>query len=425
MPSRAGLTDNVSACIIDGLGGVGKTEVAKSFVRANQHQFDAIIFLVADHRLRLLEQCAQVASYLGLIDTPLDTNCNDGRDKLMMWLSSPVKKLGFPAENPDRLNGVPEDRAKWLIIFDNADDPNILFDFWPLSGFGSILITSRNPNLRTEYFNSAKGWTLEGLPMQDAMSLLKRLTLSDQKSEEVDAAARTIVQSLEGLPLAVHQIGWIIKRRRLSLNTFVKKYARNANLYALFEVRRITRGYGDNLGSVWAFDTLEMEDKAALKVLNCLALLDPTCVQDEITSNIIQNNVIDGVSMTTYEYDCVLTRLIECSMVQINRKDTSLHLHRLVQAVARTRMSASVSVFEDIFVLVSNSVAESWAYRSGKTNTRGLISRWQHCCAVYPHIVHLGHVARELLEVQETMYISIIFVDLLCEAAWYDFQNRT
>lgn len=36
------------------------------------------------------------------------------------------------------------DEAKWLLMFDNADDPELLFDWWPATDVGSVIVIGRD-----------------------------------------------------------------------------------------------------------------------------------------------------------------------------------------------------------------------------------------------------------------------------------------
>lgn len=81
---------------------------------------------------------------------------------------------------------------EWLLVFDNADDPDIdLYQFFPPSTGGNILITSRNPQLCTH----APGahYQVSNMEEDDAVQLL--LTSSSQEvTDENLILAREIVQ---------------------------------------------------------------------------------------------------------------------------------------------------------------------------------------------------------------------------------------
>jgi hypothetical protein len=53
--------------------------------------------------------------------------------------------------------------ANWLIVFKNADQPEIINDFWPSNGYGSILVTSRDPMTKTQFFFGDEGLEVEPL----------------------------------------------------------------------------------------------------------------------------------------------------------------------------------------------------------------------------------------------------------------------
>lgn len=421
LPSQADSvpTLNLLTYIITGLGGVGKTEVARYFAIQNKQQFNAIIFLVADQRERLSQKYAEIAACLGLVESRTSPDPEDDREKLKSWLENPVKVPSEVSEVPSRSNGKNENKAKWLLILDNADDPQVLNDFWPVSGFGSVLVTSRDPSMRIQYYPFSDGVTLEGLPTQDAMTLLKTVTRSDKETDENDSAAQTIVRRLEGLPLAIVQIGFIITRRSLSLRDFIRDYAKASDYHKLYDECCITNGYEHSLGSVWAFDSLEAEDSPALSLLSVLSMLDPICVQEEVILRSLDNSTMNDYPHTRRDYNDALARLIERSMVERDRDNGSLRLHRLVQDVARARIAKRVAYLTDAFDLAWKSVSSCFPFRNEEINTAGSVKRWQRCSVMYTHIVQLSQVARELLESQQNFIFYLEFVDLLYEAAWY------
>jgi hypothetical protein len=70
---------------------------------------------------------------------------------------------------------------KWLLFFDNADDPKInLNHFLPHCNHGKILITSRNPGLCV--YSGAQS-LVSGMGETDAIVLLLRTAAQDNSCE--------------------------------------------------------------------------------------------------------------------------------------------------------------------------------------------------------------------------------------------------
>lgn len=415
LPSRAQSAESLLAVIVSGLGGVGKTEIVREFVRTYESHFDAVFFLVADDRERLRQQCTDVALEMGLISQQPVQNIDDALLHLKTWLANPVRNVSSPGERPNRLSGHRKEKAKWLLVFDNADNPDILSEFWPATGFGSVLVTSRDPNTSTQYYPSAKHIELEPMSTEEATTLLKNLTHTKGGSEN-DAAAEKIVQQLDGLPLAIDQIGSIMAQQRLSLHTFVQYYP---DYHSLYDQRSYKRGYEYSLGSVWAFDVLQQKDKRALQLLNVFAMLDPAQIPETILLNTLQYHEVRDYPRDTTEYLVVSSRLIAQSMVRRDSGNETFSIHRLVQDVARARLVRDLATCLSIFTIVSKSVKASWSHRTQEINQHGLVSRWNQCRTIYPHIVKLHFVAKEMINAHQSLTFSAGFIELLYEAAWY------
>ena len=114
----------------------------------------------------------------------------------------------------------------WLLILDNADDPLLdISRFFPLGNRGTIIITSRNPDIKCHA--PLRSRMLRDMETDDAITLLLRsadLLSEDQKLRDLSLK---IVQTLGHLALAVSHAGASIRQRTCSLEDYLEIYQRN------------------------------------------------------------------------------------------------------------------------------------------------------------------------------------------------------
>lgn len=247
------------------LGGVGKTEIASEWVLRRRDRFDAIFWVRVDEIAKLDHAFSQIAVTLGL-EEAMDSKSHIVSRKLVKgWLSKPFKSKTSNEE------------ATWLIVFDNANDPWKLVDYWPIQSGGSVLITSRDPHAKSIFSSEPNGIDLDPFTASEAGELLRELTHDADK----DCVALKIAETLGGLPLAITQMAGIVKRQQLRLSEFYDAYLEQFN-HAVFHGLRYGPGqpsYAHTISTVWVFESLGAEAKALLDVLS---FLDPDGIEEFI-----------------------------------------------------------------------------------------------------------------------------------------------
>ncbi|MDQ0604954.1 hypothetical protein QF037_009299 [Streptomyces canus] len=115
----------VAVQALHGRGGLGKTQLAIEYAHRFAGEYELAWWIAAEDPALIPGQLAQLAARVGA--APAGT---------------------APAEAVELLLGELGTMSRWLLVFDNAEDPSALAPFLP-GGSGHVLITSRNPHWRT------------------------------------------------------------------------------------------------------------------------------------------------------------------------------------------------------------------------------------------------------------------------------------
>jgi len=114
--------------------------------------------------------------------------------------------------------------VRWLIVFDNVEDPTVLEPFWPCGSHGAIILTSRNGDVSRYFSGTSKSVEVSPFsPIVGCEFLASLVTESDGTtlSEEDYNAVQTITDALGNLPLAINLIGGQISSSRMSPKQFL------------------------------------------------------------------------------------------------------------------------------------------------------------------------------------------------------------
>ncbi|KAL7794447.1 tetratricopeptide repeat domain-containing protein [Trichoderma ceciliae] len=406
LPSKNKVTASSTALrqfALCGFGGIGKTETAREFARRHKESFDAVFWVVADEIAKLDNHFQQISLALGLETSSECKSQVVSREIVKGWLSNSRKHLSGPDEfvHP----GQARSEADWLLIFDNADDPMILADYWS-QGSGSILITSRDPLAKSIFTRRPLGLDLGPLSQKDSLSLFSHLTTVSNELE--GDAARKIADALGGVPLAISQMAGIIRRQDLTLSEFLELYADHEEHASLYETK---------------FDT----NLVTSKLLELISFLDPDNIGEDLLMTASTELLSEGAQFKKSNYIEARSDLLQSSLIYRDKEKQQISVHRLVQDAILTTMDMAEKQL--MFDQVVRILWAGWPSAMPKpsrepelpqpksTGGRLHVARWPICASIYPHVIRIHQFWSTISDMSEAT--SLLFAKLLSEAAWY------
>jgi tetratricopeptide (TPR) repeat protein len=308
---------------LSGLGGVGKTQLALEYAYRYGLEYHAVFWIAAETEKLIVTSVLRIAEVLQL---PGHNDKNQQRvvAAVQRWLST---------------------HQKWLLIWDNVEDLDLLNRFLPASRYGAVLLTTRCQALGT----LAQGMDLLPMEQQEGMQLLFRRArllevaateeqmqqFAQQMPQQYEAAAE-LVEEMAGLPLALDQAGAYLEKTRCGLLAYRD----------LFHTRRAAllqqRGEGSLHHPASVFTTFILAVTVATHrhpavgdLLRVCALLQPAVIPEEL---FLQGGehlgpVLQAVCSDPLEWNRVVAVAGSYSLLQRQPEEQTFSLHRLVQAV--------------------------------------------------------------------------------------------
>jgi tetratricopeptide (TPR) repeat protein len=332
---RADLQKNKRQAL-SGLGGIGKTQIAVEYANRYRDEYTVVFWTFAGSEQSVNSGFSAIAK---LLDLPQKDSAEQS------VITSAVKR--WFDENDD-----------WLLVFDNADHPEILPGFLPQQRRGHVLLTSRaHVFQKIGVFKPQEVPIL--LPSSATEFLLKRTGREGQQPSDLDALAK----ELGYFPLALEQAGAYIVENEVSFSSYLLSF-RKRRLELFDKQKPIIGNYKETVTTTWDLNFTEIENfPASADLLRMSAFLAPQLIPLDLLRT--RTTQLDGAlagklaaaSDDPLLLDELLKPLMDYSLVHRDVEGNSYSIHLLVQEVVRERMpSESRKLWAERAISVMNSV---------------------------------------------------------------------
>ncbi|UKZ61396.1 uncharacterized protein TrAtP1_002661 [Trichoderma atroviride] len=413
LPNDSNRSSGPRSFSICGFGGLGKTQIATYYAFARESDFDAIFWVQADELMKLNKSFEDIAKALDLVEEGDQGNKAISRDKVLEWFCEPRKRAMRGAATQTDIDPA---LAKWLIIYDNADDISIIREFWPISSCGSILVTSRDPTAKSDLAD--QGIDLPPMSSDECAALLQSL-VGETPSATPSQAALSLANRIGNVPLAISQIATRIRCNAMTIEEFLNRHGNNSLLIELNKVQNLPpqEQYRHTLATVWGFENFSPKVQG---LIHTMVFMDP----DNIAEFILQQDSMDMGNIPYPqpgdEYQRVWEEFYRTSLVQRKKETKSLSWHREVQEVAKNRMTDDQQ--QKYYEHTIDILSRAWPYADDPFTRENF--KQSACDDILSHIQSIFRVYKSPLT---NFYISTPsarkLVKLLQEAGWYLVQS--
>jgi tetratricopeptide (TPR) repeat protein len=341
----------VPAQAMYGLGGVGKTQLALEYAHRYQADYDLIWWIGAEAPGAIPAGLAELAARLDLVD---DITQVADQEQLA---AAVLKEL--------------HQRERWLLIFDNIPDREQLVPYLP-QGDGRVLVTSRSP----VWGGIARSVKVDTFSRTESLAFLTRRTGTHD-----EATAGELAEELGDLPLALEQAAAYLEQTGMPLADYLELFRRRRE--ELLKLGEPT-AYQGTVDTTWQLAieqvaTIKLGGKGGIALLRLCAFLAPEAIPPDLFTGHpdLLYTKLGRAARDELALQNAVAVLYRYSLV--DRDGAGLRMHRLVQAVVRTRLAPqgrdawaglAVSLLEEAFPTQLH-----------------MPGTWPRCAQLVPHVL--------------------------------------
>ena len=349
--------------VLHGAPGVGKSAIALELTYRTQAMFDHIFWLRASSSLHLAQSFHQAATSLGLVRDRGDHNHESSRQNFMDWLSTTC--------------------SKWLLVFDDADELQLLSDLMPRRLSGSIIVTSRQrPQIGLELGDGQclHNFQVGPFVVEDAAEFIRALAPRAFRAADTARDVATLITIAENcgcLPLTLRRVGMIINRRASM---------RDKNIMGILE-EHASRVLASQISSPFIYANLSSASRALISVI---AFLDPYCIDDAILlgARRYRDVPLREFPMKDDDYFDAKNELIAHALLAVGTASKAIDIHRLTAEALRTKLGPEK--FRESFESACRLIETRWPSRRKMKNI--MLGNWPEFDSLHSHVHELTKI---------------------------------
>ncbi len=323
---RAALNRDCTIAVVHGLGGIGKSSIAREYGWRNREHYSVVWWLNAQTEDGIIDGLLR----LGTMFVQGLNQLADRRIAAERVINSVLGGFDKPV----------------LLVFDNLEDEGLMRTWLPRTG-AHALATSRDAAWSTDITAiPLQTWTLD--------TAVEYLARASGRADLSDDDARAIAQAVGALPLALaHAAASLRSARMVSPQRYFERVRAH--------LKNAPRGaeYPRSVFATFSAAIAQAEQHAggAAAVLCFAASFAPDSIPDELFRQPIENYTLSDLSSAIADemhLDEALGTLDRLSLLRFAERSRSYSLHRLVQLAAQDLAGAAERAWRECAVNVAN-----------------------------------------------------------------------